>query len=117
MASCVASNSAIGLISLYQRRISPYKGYVCAHRVHHGQSSCSEFAKQAIAANGLFSALPSIRHRFIECRAAYGAMQSAWKGNERIDKDSPPSSVRHAESCVNACAIESCGNLFILPCI
>jgi len=31
------------LISLYQRYVSPYKGFRCAHRVLHGGDSCSEY--------------------------------------------------------------------------
>lgn len=98
--------SAVNLISLYQRRISPYKGYACAHRVHHGEMSCSEFAKRAIAVEGLFSALPSIKRRFIECRQAYGAMQSVRsKDSEDGKNDRPPSPLKQGDTCANICTL------------
>ncbi|GAA4333392.1 hypothetical protein GCM10023165_08500 [Variovorax defluvii] len=98
--------SAVSLIGVYQRWISPRKGYACAHRVHHGDVSCSEFAKQAIAAAGLFSALPSIRHRFIECREAYGAIQyGSSKDGPEGSKDRAPSSPTQGDTCVNICTL------------
>lgn len=98
--------SAIGLIDFYQYRLSPYKGYACAHRVHYGEMSCSEFAKQAIAANGLLPALPAIRRRLIECREAYGAMQS---DQSRVDEeprtDPSPSTLKQGDTCANICTL------------
>lgn len=97
--------SVVGLIGLYQRRISPYKGYACAHRVHYGEMSCSEFVKQAIVAKGLFTALPTIKHRFIACREAYGAMQSAQsEGDEQTGKV-PPTPLKQGDTCANICTL------------
>jgi len=59
----------------YQRYLSPYKGFCCAHRVRHGGDSCSEFVRQAVLAEGLWSALPIIRLRFAECKAAALALR------------------------------------------
>ncbi len=42
------NKSAIILIQLYQKFISPYKGYCCAYKVHHNDVSCSQFAKLTI---------------------------------------------------------------------
>jgi putative component of membrane protein insertase Oxa1/YidC/SpoIIIJ protein YidD len=54
----------------YQRWISPYKGFRCAHRHLHGGHSCSEFARLAVLEQGVLAALPDIRIQFRECREA-----------------------------------------------
>jgi len=64
------SRSLAFAIAGYQRHLSPYKGFCCAHRVRHGGVSCSEYVKQAVLAEGLWRALPDIRRRFAECKAA-----------------------------------------------
>ncbi|MGR4871188.1 membrane protein insertion efficiency factor YidD [Variovorax sp. LARHSF232] len=48
---------AIAAIDGYQRFISPYKGFGCAHRVRTGGASCSRFAKRAIASLGMIAGL------------------------------------------------------------
>lgn len=58
------------MIRLYQRWISPYKGFRCAHRVVHGGASCSEFAVQAIQSHGAFGFWPEFRARLAACNAA-----------------------------------------------
>ena len=39
---------ALGLIRAYQRWVSPYKGFACAHRVHRGGPSCSVVGAQVV---------------------------------------------------------------------
>lgn len=62
-------------ITGYQRHLSPRKGFCCAHRVRHGGVSCSEYVKQAVLAEGVWQALPGIRLRFAECKAAVLALR------------------------------------------
>lgn len=66
----VAARVAVMLIRGYQRWISPYMGFVCAHARLRVGPSCSEFARRAIADRGIRGALPSIARRLRECRAA-----------------------------------------------
>lgn len=54
----------------YQRYISPYKGFCCAYRVKHGGVSCSEYVKQTLLRHGTWQAIPAIKRRFAECKAA-----------------------------------------------
>ena len=61
---------AVAAIRGYQRWISPYKGFPCAHRVLHRGPSCSQFALDVIQARGVLPALPAIREQFRQCRAA-----------------------------------------------
>lgn len=64
------SNVALLGIYGYQRWLSPRKGYRCAYSVRHGGTGCSGFAKHAIRDHGFVSALPMIRTRFADCKAA-----------------------------------------------
>jgi putative component of membrane protein insertase Oxa1/YidC/SpoIIIJ protein YidD len=66
----VGSRIALGLIAGYQRWISPYKGFRCAHSVLHGGPGCSGYAKRAIREHGLWRAVGMVRQRFRDCRAA-----------------------------------------------
>jgi len=61
---------ASAAISGYQRYLSPYKGFRCAHRALHGELTCSEAVKRLIQAHGVVAAWPHVRERFAQCRAA-----------------------------------------------
>ncbi|MBL1177435.1 membrane protein insertion efficiency factor YidD [Pantanalinema sp. GBBB05] len=62
--------TATTLISLYQTRISPHKGFSCAYRVLHRDESCSQYIKRTIQTQGLWQSLPLIRDRFRACKTA-----------------------------------------------
>ena len=59
-----------GAIDGYQRFISPYKGFGCAHRVRTGRASCSQFSKRAIARLGMIAGLLVTLRRFKVCAAS-----------------------------------------------
>jgi putative component of membrane protein insertase Oxa1/YidC/SpoIIIJ protein YidD len=61
---------AIGSIKAYQKFISPYKGYRCAHAQVHGGLSCSSYALAAIDENGVSRGLMLLAGRFKECASA-----------------------------------------------
>ncbi len=65
----------IGLISIYQRYISPYKGFQCAHAYLHQGDSCSAAVKTIIADQGIIQGYVDIRHRFKACSYAYEDIQ------------------------------------------
>ena len=60
--------SLIYLINLYQKYLSPHKGYCCAYKVYHNDVSCSEFTKNSIKNLGFFQAMSSIKQRFQDCK-------------------------------------------------
>jgi putative component of membrane protein insertase Oxa1/YidC/SpoIIIJ protein YidD len=62
--------SSLALIGLYQRYVSPHKGYCCAYRAHTGGRSCSSYARRAISRAGLWSGLILFRRRLRACAAA-----------------------------------------------
>lgn len=66
----LSRSTAISAIGFYQRYISPYKGFRCAHRVLHSESSCSAYAKVMVQRQGLREAIPAIRQRFRDCGEA-----------------------------------------------
>ena len=62
---------ALALIALYQRRISPYKGFGCACRTHTGRAGCSGLGYRAISRFGLVRGLLVLRTRLIKCGVAF----------------------------------------------
>lgn len=75
---------AIAAIAVYQRYLSPYKGFCCAHRVRHGGPSCSEYARQIILSAGWRRSLAAFQERLRACRAA--AIQLAADQDEQQRK-------------------------------
>lgn len=58
---------ALRLIGLYQKHLSPKKGYGCAYRVHVGGTGCSGFGKRVIEKRGFFLGLVLLRRRLSKC--------------------------------------------------
>jgi putative component of membrane protein insertase Oxa1/YidC/SpoIIIJ protein YidD len=87
------SNLAIGAIAVYQRWASPRKGFACAHRILHGDRSCSQFAREVCRQQGFFVALRRLRSRFAECRRAAIALKaqssSAATDKEAVEPTTP----------------------------
>jgi putative component of membrane protein insertase Oxa1/YidC/SpoIIIJ protein YidD len=77
------SRLALAAIGGYQRHFSPRKGYACAHRVAHGGTGCSGYAKAAIADLGLLRSIPAIRQRFADCRDAAEELRDAKRKREK----------------------------------
>ena len=51
-------------ITFYQQRISPFKGFSCAHHHLRHRGSCSQFAKRAVLKHGAFRLIPLMKMRF-----------------------------------------------------
>ena len=95
------------LIRIYQRYVSPCKGYSCAHRALHGGASCSEFTRLALLDRGLLRAGPLLWHRLLACQAAAVQLRAL-----ASTPDSEPVSDRLRrkgraanEACTNACCL------------
>lgn len=73
-------------IRQYQRHISPYKGFVCAHRVLHQGESCSQYVLRIVNAAGASAAVAAARVRFRECREAARLLASR-RFEERLHED------------------------------
>ena len=61
----------VTVIRLYQRHVSPYKGFSCAHRVLCGGLSCSAYALEQFQNKGPLEAYRLTRARMRECSAVY----------------------------------------------
>ncbi|NHQ83891.1 membrane protein insertion efficiency factor YidD [Chromobacterium vaccinii] len=61
---------ALWLIRIYQRQLSPRKGYGCAYRAATGRSGCSGLAYRAIRRHGLRRGGWIARERLLRCSAA-----------------------------------------------
>lgn len=61
---------ALLAIRLYQRWLSPAKGFSCAYRIHTGRSSCSVLGYRAVRRHGVFRGLGLLRRRLDLCGEA-----------------------------------------------
>ena len=59
-----------GMIGLYQRWLSPLKGFCCAYRQERKRCSCSEFGRRAVLRVGVMKFFPLMKQRFARCAAA-----------------------------------------------
>jgi putative component of membrane protein insertase Oxa1/YidC/SpoIIIJ protein YidD len=66
----IIDSLAIAAINVYQRYLSPYKSFCCAHRVLHKGESCSQHVKRKVQKEGLMAALKDSRVRFAQCKEA-----------------------------------------------
>ena len=62
---------ALRSIALYQRHLSPRKGYCCALHAAGLGRSCSAYGYRAIARGGVLKGLVLLRHRFAACGRAH----------------------------------------------
>ena len=79
--------SASAAIGIYQRYLSPHKGFCCAYRVHTGRRSCSAYALgivERVGALALFTALP---RQFARCKTAALAVALSKIATEKENKD------------------------------
>jgi putative component of membrane protein insertase Oxa1/YidC/SpoIIIJ protein YidD len=82
-------SGALALIGVYQRHLSPRKGYVCALRAQSGGRSCSRYGARAIARAGVRAGAILLWRRMRACGAAAAALAEAppgkgrWEATER----------------------------------
>jgi putative component of membrane protein insertase Oxa1/YidC/SpoIIIJ protein YidD len=108
-----ARPAALLAIDGYQRFVSPYKGYSCAHGVFHGGLSCSEYGKQVIDQEGVLAGLVLLQQRFRDCSRAsqmLGAIGSApvpagacIEGPEEVGKRDAEETKEYCCGCVQGC--------------
>ncbi|MGM9482723.1 membrane protein insertion efficiency factor YidD [Roseateles sp. NT4] len=62
---------ALAAIGIYQRYVSPYKGFCCAYRAHTGGPSCSALGTRVIRRHGLLAGTVLLRRRLRRCGEVY----------------------------------------------
>jgi uncharacterized protein len=60
-------NTALTAIRMYQRYLSPIKGFSCAYRVHAGGESCSVYGYRVIDRYGIRTGIALLRRRLDAC--------------------------------------------------
>ncbi|MFB9993156.1 membrane protein insertion efficiency factor YidD [Deinococcus oregonensis] len=65
---------ALSAIGFYQRWLSPYKGFRCAHAALYGGESCSVAVAHILREQGLADSGAAIGARFQACRVAFGQL-------------------------------------------
>ncbi|MCC5656549.1 membrane protein insertion efficiency factor YidD [Nostoc sp. XA010] len=73
---------SVGAISGYQKHISPYKGFVCAHRLLYVRESCSGYFKRVVAKEGSKAAFVNSRERFQAYKQANQILRAQTENSE-----------------------------------
>jgi putative component of membrane protein insertase Oxa1/YidC/SpoIIIJ protein YidD len=105
-----AALAAVAAIGVYQRYVSPYKGFCCAHRARTGNASCSQFARRAIERCGLLVGLRLLRRRLVACAASWQALMASEPqapGSEPLNEPCPLFTLRNAKCC-GGTSLSSC---------
>jgi len=76
----VPRDLALYAITLYQRHLSPYKGFRCAYALHTGCASCSRLGHRAIRRYGLRRGIDVLCARLDRCSAAHARHGAALAG-------------------------------------
>ena len=77
----------LSLITLYQKYLSPHKGYSCAYGILHQNGSCSTRVYSIIQNSPQVTLLPEISAQFKACKKAHLKLSSKNKDNEKENKD------------------------------
>ncbi len=83
------SHSAQYIIQFYQKHISPYKGFRCAHGAYYGGDSCSGAVSKIIRRKGLINGFEAIKNQFRRCSHAYKNMSLSVKYPRKKKKNHP----------------------------
>ena len=76
---------ALWIIAIYQKYISPKKGYSCAHRILNNGQSCSSYCSENLKKHGFVSTVVVMPSRFRQCYKA-GIELSEHKKTPRRDR-------------------------------
>lgn len=68
-------------INLYQKNLSPHKGFDCPHRLLYGEASCSSYVKTSFLNQDLGSAIRLSSQRFRDCSLASQILKSQKSGS------------------------------------
>ena len=96
--------AALFAINVYQRYLSPYKGYHCAYHVHTGCATCSRLGFRAIRRYGVVAGIALLRERLERCGIAYRRYAFA-----RLPQ-------RMQRGFIDGCDIPCDGDCLSLPC-
>ncbi|WP_442927663.1 membrane protein insertion efficiency factor YidD [Microcoleus sp. A003_D6] len=58
-------------VRIYQKYLSPRKGFSCAYSRLYGDESCSEYFRQIVKSQGINKAIPLFQERLRKCQMAH----------------------------------------------
>jgi putative component of membrane protein insertase Oxa1/YidC/SpoIIIJ protein YidD len=102
---------ALALIGLYQRHLSPRKGFCCAYRFHTGAASCSALGHRAIRRHGLRRGLALLDRRLARCALAhrrYGPRRPALRSEAGVCEVAEACDCFPSGSDVSGCCCDAC---------
>jgi uncharacterized protein len=116
----IAASMADNAIGVYQRYISPYKGFCCAYRAHTGKRSCSAYGRAVVQKLGLLALLAALPKQFERCQVAYRNMAASAVGAS-LALRSREKNASKADNCVDLpcdlpCSMPSDALPVDLPC-
>lgn len=85
---------AFASITGYQKYISPYKGFACAHRLLYGGESCSQYVKRMMVEKNLRVAIQASKQRFRACKKANRIIRASIEEPEREESPKTPNNER-----------------------
>lgn len=92
-------------IGLYQKHLSPRKGFRCAHSLEHGGPGCSGAVLQILETHGLFGGFRQIGERFISCEES--SQQRKEREKKEKQQKNQPSGGGGGELNNSACGFEA----------
>ena len=93
------------LITLYQRFISPHKGFRCAAGAYYGSPTCSQAVKQIILEDGLIGGRKKVRQQFQLCSTAAQTIQIEKKKKRKKRNEGAENAWCLAEAGCSACSL------------
>ncbi|BAY89484.1 MULTISPECIES: membrane protein insertion efficiency factor YidD [unclassified Tolypothrix] len=76
----LATQAAIASLNIYQKHLSPRKGFSCPHRLLYGSESCSDYVKHILINQDLMTAIKTAPQRFQSCKIAAKTLQTKAEG-------------------------------------
>jgi putative component of membrane protein insertase Oxa1/YidC/SpoIIIJ protein YidD len=101
------AQAALAMIGLYQRFISPHKGFRCAHSVQTGRRGCSALGARAIRRHGLWNGLGVLGCRLDACALSHETLQ-ATRHSPRLHPQSGLCDFDCGGADCNACDVADC---------
>lgn len=91
-------------IGLYQKHLSPRKGFRCAHSLEHGGPGCSGAVLQILETHGFYRGFRQIGERFISCEESAQQRKDREKKEQKQKKQ--PVGGGGGDSSSKACGFE-----------
>lgn len=106
---------AVMMIRGYQKWISPYKGFRCAHNVVYATGSCSCYGEAVFNEYPFFQAWGKLKERFKECKMAAEIYQNETPEQraerERLQQQQRNQNSNGCGDIASTCAVLECLNL------